>query len=423
MQRRGGVWQIVRDGDCLQGQAAPQARQGPLGRRVSQVGRDSGIPLRCVLTWHIIRALHWEGQACDTMWGILSACRGERSDRPDRSFWADGSHRWVQTLAFHTKVCKHVGIVMLVGASGSLRALHREGQESNNMWGIVAACRGERLHRRDRGLWADGSHRWVQTLAIHTNVCKHGRSSEHCTGKGRHVTQCEAFRLLAGASGLTGQTGASGQTGLTGGFRPRQFIPTYASMADHQSFAHRRAGIWQYVRHCDCLQERAALQAKPGPLGRRVSQVGLGCGHSLWCMQAWQALRALHREGEASNNMWGIVTACRGERSYRRNRGLWADGSYRWVQTLAFHWDVYWHGTSSENYTVKGRHVTQCEAFRLLAGASGLTGETGASGQTGLTGGFRPWQSTPTYASMADHQSTALGRAGMWQIVRHCVCL
>ena len=36
--------------------------------------------------------------------------------------------------------------------------------------------------------------------------------------KGRAVTQCERLRLLAGASGSTGQTGASGQTGLTGGF-------------------------------------------------------------------------------------------------------------------------------------------------------------------------------------------------------------
>ena len=35
--------------------------------------------------------------------------------------------------------------------------------------------------------------------------------------------------------------------------------------------------------------------------------------------------------------------------------------------------------------------MTHREAFRLLAGASGLTGQTGASGQTGLTGEFRLW--------------------------------
>ena len=122
--------------------------------------------------------------------------------------------------------------------------------------------RGKRLHRRDRGLWADGSHRWVLALAIHTNVCKHGRSSEHCTGK-RHVTECEALCLLVGASGLTGQTGASGQTGLTGGFRLA--IPC-------DVYSRRRGGI-----SCEALSER----------------------------------------------------------SYRPDRGLWADGSHRWVQALA----------------------------------------------------------------------------------------
>ena len=358
MQRRGGVWQIVRDGDCLQGQAAPQARQGPLGRRVSQVGRDSGIPLRCVLTWHIIRALHWEGQACDTMWGILSACRGERSDRPDRSFWADGSHRWVQTLAFHTKVCKH------------------------------------------------------------------GNPSELCTEKGRNLTICEALWRLAGASGLTGETGASGQTGLTGGFRLWHSIEMCIDLAHHQRTALGRAGMWRNVRHSDCLQGRAVLQARPELLGRRVSQVGSDPGNSYQRMQAWQIIRALRIEGQESNNMWGIVAACRGERSYRRDRGLWADGSHRWVQTLAFHWDVYWPGTSSENCTGKGRHVTQCEAFRLLAGASGLTGQTGASGQTGLTGGSRLWHSIEMYfKSRADCQRIAVRRAGMWHSVRHFNCL
>ena len=35
----------VRSCNCLQGQAAPLARLGLLGRRVSQVGSDSGVPL------------------------------------------------------------------------------------------------------------------------------------------------------------------------------------------------------------------------------------------------------------------------------------------------------------------------------------------------------------------------------------------
>ena len=48
----------VRDGDCLQGQAALQERLGPLGRRVSQVGSDSDIPLECILTWLMNSALH-----------------------------------------------------------------------------------------------------------------------------------------------------------------------------------------------------------------------------------------------------------------------------------------------------------------------------------------------------------------------------
>ena len=81
----------------------------------------------------------------------------------------------------------------------------------------MAACRGKRLHRPDRGIRADGSHWWVWTLACHQDVCRHGKSSELCTEKGRLVTQCEKLWLLAGASGSTGETGASGQTGLTGG--------------------------------------------------------------------------------------------------------------------------------------------------------------------------------------------------------------
>ena len=45
VQRREGMWPNVRHCDCLQGQAAPQARRGLPGRRVSQVGTVSGVPL------------------------------------------------------------------------------------------------------------------------------------------------------------------------------------------------------------------------------------------------------------------------------------------------------------------------------------------------------------------------------------------
>ena len=110
------------------------------------------------------------------------------------------------------------------------------------------------------------------------------------------------------------------------------------------------------MRHFDCLQGRAVLQARPGPPGRRVSQVSSGSGYS----------------------------------SYVCN-----------------------YGKLSELCTEKGRHVTQCEAFQLLAGASGLTGQTGASGQTGLTGEFSLWLFLVMYAIMASSQSFAQGRGGM----------
>ena len=32
--------------------------------------------------------------------------------------------------------------------------------------------------------------------------------------------------------------------------------------------------MWHNMRNCECLQGPAAPQARPGPLGRRVSQVG-----------------------------------------------------------------------------------------------------------------------------------------------------
>ena len=60
-----------------------------------------------------------------------------------------------------------------------------------------------------------------------------------------------------------------------------------------------------------------------------------------------------------------------------------------------------------------GRHVTQCEGWWLLAGASGSTGQTGASGQTGLTGGLRLWRFNETSIDMAGCQSFALKMAGM----------
>ena len=57
------------------------------------------------------------------------------------------------------------------------------------------------------------------------------------------MTHREAFRLLAGASGLTGQTGASGQTGLTGEFSLWLFLVMSAIMGSSQSFAQRREGM------------------------------------------------------------------------------------------------------------------------------------------------------------------------------------
>ena len=37
---------------------------------------------------------------------------------------------------------------------------HRQDKEYDTIPPIVPACRGQRLHRGDRGLWADGSHRY-----------------------------------------------------------------------------------------------------------------------------------------------------------------------------------------------------------------------------------------------------------------------
>ena len=36
--------------------------------------------------------------------------------------------------------------------------------------------------------------------------------------------------------------------------------------------------MWHNMRNCDCLQGPAATQGRPGPLGRRVSQVCSGSG-------------------------------------------------------------------------------------------------------------------------------------------------
>ena len=57
--------------------------------------------------------------------------------------------------------------------------------------------------------------------------------------------------------------------------------------------------------------------------------------------------------------------------------------------------------------------MTHREAFRLLAGASGLTGQTGASGQTGLTGEFSLWLFLVMSAIMGSYQSSVQGRGGM----------
>ena len=71
-------------------------------------------------------------------------------------------------------------------------------------------------------------------------------------------------------------------------------------MASYQGFAQRKG---RHVTQCeadgDCLQGPAAPQARPGLLGRRVSQVGSETLAFIeMSMQAWQGLRALHREGE-----------------------------------------------------------------------------------------------------------------------------
>ena len=63
----------VRYCDCLQGRAAPQARPGPLGRRVSQVGTDSSLPIGCMANYHSV-ALRREGMRedvryCDCLQG------------------------------------------------------------------------------------------------------------------------------------------------------------------------------------------------------------------------------------------------------------------------------------------------------------------------------------------------------------------
>ena len=50
-----------------------------------------------------------------------------------------------------------------------------------------------------------------------------------------------------------------------------------------------------HTTDCDCLQGPAAPQARPGLLGRRVSQVGLQSVFSFRCMQAWQGVSAFHR--------------------------------------------------------------------------------------------------------------------------------
>ena len=85
--------------------------------------------------------------------------------------------------------------------------------------------------------------------------------------------------MLAGASGSTGETGASGQTGLTGGLRLWHFI---ADVCKHGKASvlstEDEEGCDTILRDCECLQGPAAPQARPGPLGRRVSQVGSrGC--------------------------------------------------------------------------------------------------------------------------------------------------
>ena len=105
--------------------------------------------------------------------------------------------------------------------------------------------------------------------------------------------------MLAGASGSTGQTGASGQTGLTGECRPQLATRMYESMANNQSFVLTGRDMSVDVRSCKCLQGQAAPLARPGLLGRQVSQVGVDYSLPLGCLQAWQIFRALRKEGEA----------------------------------------------------------------------------------------------------------------------------
>ena len=95
------MWHNTIDCDCLQGPAAPQARPGPLGRRVSQVESSSGFPSRCMQAWQGLSAFHRHEKEYDTIRAIVTACRVQRLHRGDRGFWADGSHRWGQTLAFY----------------------------------------------------------------------------------------------------------------------------------------------------------------------------------------------------------------------------------------------------------------------------------------------------------------------------------
>ena len=72
-----------------------------------------------------------------------------------------------------------------------LSASHRQEKEYDPIQPIVTACRGQRLHRRDRGFWADGSHRWVQRLTLQTDECRRGNSSVLSTDKRRNMTQYE----------------------------------------------------------------------------------------------------------------------------------------------------------------------------------------------------------------------------------------
>ena len=108
------------------------------------------------------------------------------------------------------------------------------------------------------------------------------------------MTECEGWRLLAGASGSTGETGASGQTGLTGEFRLWLFSLMHACMWSPESPAQSRGSMRLNVRDGDCLQGQAALQERPGPLGRRVSQVGSDSDIPLECILTWLMNSALH---------------------------------------------------------------------------------------------------------------------------------